>query len=68
MGRIYIRNGQVWEQRKGRYIGRRGRVIDHSRFWVTLIPEPGLCECPAKQRTTKIKQSTFLKEWEEQGE
>ncbi len=60
-----MEEGERWMQVKGRrYVGRRG-VITEIGERITLKPVPGLCTCPAKQRTTSIPVDRFLDEWVE---
>lgn len=61
-GMLGPRVGQVWEQTKGPLKGRRGLVVSAGHR-VRLTPVPGLCQCPAKQRTTAILRRRFAGAW-----
>jgi len=65
------RIGEVWEQHSGKFVGRRGKVADLllegdygiGNSYVVLNPYPGFCPCPLKQRRTRMKMETFLKQF-----
>ena len=55
--------GEIWQDRREPYRGRRGRVAAVTYTHVTLDPWPGYCDCPAKQRRTTIDRKRFLAAW-----
>lgn len=61
--------GDTFEQVRGQFVGRRGRIVyteaDPPR--ITLDPMPGNCPCSLKQRRTTIRLRTLLDEWKQIG-
>lgn len=55
--------GTVWQDLRAPYRGRRGVVVEDDGNYITLAPLAGLCPCPRRQRTTRIRRDRFDAGW-----